>query len=418
VPGDPDPATTPRAVPSSPQVVKTGRPFTSPAHLLSRLSHHVVSGQTRRGIRPSAEGRSARGAGFAINQNAYPWPVTATRRKWPLPGDPDASIGARHHRLPRFYLERFANEREQVATIDRRTGIRRTTAIKETAAEKDFYTAINTEGEKDGKTEHLLSHIEGNAARAIRNILSPGLGLFPPQPQDRADLCLFLAFQKVRGKLTRKRIEMLGDLWARGQIPADMTSEQAAAWLRAHEQEVTPESVTEMVELSASMDDFEFVPDPNAHLSAMGDIALRISELLLPRPWWVAEYDTPALLTSDEPVALHFRDHSRPPGHDRGIAYADEIWFPLDPRRLLILGRPDDRLPEQHLRPPADTAATVNLTVAAGAYECIYMHPAQNHLKGLRIPKPGAILQINGQMPIDLSRYNQPVTNTGTQRRR
>jgi hypothetical protein len=96
--------------------------------------------------------------GFAIGQNAYPGPVTATSRKWPLPGDPDASIGARHHRLPRFYLERFANEREQVATIDPRTGTRRTTAIKETAAEKDFYTAINAEGEKDGKTEHLLAH--------------------------------------------------------------------------------------------------------------------------------------------------------------------------------------------------------------------------------------------------------------------
>ena len=60
------------------------------------------------------------------------------------------------------------------------------------------------------------------------------------------------------------------------------------------------------------MEDFEFVPDPNAHLSAMGGVALRISELLLPRPWWIAEYDSPALLTSDEPVALHFRDRSRP----------------------------------------------------------------------------------------------------------
>ena len=97
-----------RAVPSSPQVVKTGRPFTRPSSPAVRLSHHVVSGQTCRGIRPSAEGRSARGAGFAISQNAYPWPVTATRRKWPLPGDPDVSIGARHHRLPRFYLERSA----------------------------------------------------------------------------------------------------------------------------------------------------------------------------------------------------------------------------------------------------------------------------------------------------------------------
>jgi hypothetical protein len=94
------------------------------------------------------------------------------------------------------------------------------------------------------------------------------------------------------------------------------------------------------------------------------------------------------LLTSDEPVALHFRDRNRPPGHDRGIAYADEIWFPLDPRRLLILGRPGDPLPEQRLRPAAKTAVTVNRTIAAGAYEHIYMHPAQDHLKGLRLPKP------------------------------
>jgi len=53
---------------------------------------------------------------------------------------------------------------------------------QETAAEKDFYTVINAEGEKDGKTEHLLSYIEGNAARAIRNILTAGFPLFPPQP--------------------------------------------------------------------------------------------------------------------------------------------------------------------------------------------------------------------------------------------
>lgn len=315
--------------------------------------------------------------------------MPATSPEWPLPGDPDVSVGARHHHVPRFYLERFANKRLQITTVDRRTGARRMAAIKETAAEKDFYTAINAEGEKDGKTEHLLSHIEGNAARAIKNILNPIFPLFPPQPQDRADLCLFLAFQKVRGKLTRKRIEMLGDLWARLQIPAGMTSEQATAWLQANEQEVTPESVQQMVELSGSLDHFEFVPDPNAHLSVMGGVALRISELLLPRPWWIADYGTPALLTSDEPVTLHFGDRSRPPGHDRGIAYADEIWFPLDPRRLLVLGRPGDPLPEQRLRPPAETAVTVNLAIAVGAYENIYMHPAQDHLKGLRLPKPG-----------------------------
>jgi Protein of unknown function (DUF4238) len=82
--------------------------------------------------------------------------------------------------VPRFYLARFANERMQMSTVDRRTRARWTAAIKETAAEKDFYTVVNAEGEKDGKTEHLLSHIEGNAARAIRNILSAGFPLFRP----------------------------------------------------------------------------------------------------------------------------------------------------------------------------------------------------------------------------------------------
>lgn len=43
------------------------------------------------------------------------------------------------------------------------------------------------------------------------------------------------------------------------------------------------------------MEDFQFVPDPNAHLSAMGGVALRISELLLPRPWWIAEYGASAV---------------------------------------------------------------------------------------------------------------------------
>jgi Protein of unknown function (DUF4238) len=344
--------------------------------------------------------------------------VTAASGRWPLSGDPDASVGARHHRVPRFYLERFANQQGQITTVDRRTGARWTASIDATAAEKDFYTVINTDGEKDGKTEHLLSHIEGNAARAIRNIQAPAFRLFPPQPQDREDLCLFLAFQKVRGKQTRKRIEMLGDLWARAQIPANMTSGQAAEWLAAHDHEATPDAIGEMVDLSASLDEFQFVPDPNEHLRVMGSTALRISELLLPRPWYIAKYDSPALLTSDEPVALHFRDASRPPGHDQGIAYADEIWFPLDPCRLLILGSPGDPLPEQYLQPPAQTAATVNLTIAAGAYEYIYMHPGQDHLKELQPPEPGPILQVRGQLPFDLGRYNRPVTDTRTQRRR
>jgi hypothetical protein len=348
---------------------------------------------------------------------AYPLLVTGDQA-WPLPGDPNASIGARHHRLPRFYLERFADERRQITTIDRRTGERWTGAITDAAAEKDFYTSINLDGAKDGRAEQLLTQIEGAAAAAIGHIVNPVFSLFPPQPQDRGALCMFLAFQRVRGRSARKKIELLGDLYAHLRIPSGMTVDEAAGWLRASELEVTTEAVRDLVELSADMDNLEFVPDPNAHLGVMGGAALRIFDEVIPRPWYLVEYDSPALLTSDEPVALHFRDHNRPPGHGNGIANTDEIWFPLDPCRLLALGKPGDPLPEQRVKVARETAKIVNVTVAAGAYEYIYMHPGQDHLRGIRLPRPAPLLQVNGQLPIDLSRYNNPPATTRTQRRK
>jgi hypothetical protein len=60
----------------------------------------------------------------------------------------------------------------------------------------------------------------------------------------------------------------------------------------------------------------------------------------------------------------------------------------------------------------------VNLTIAAGAYEHIYMHPDQDHLKDVQLPEAGPILQVSAALPFDLSRYNQPVANTRTQRRK
>jgi hypothetical protein len=60
----------------------------------------------------------------------------------------------------------------------------------------------------------------------------------------------------------------------------------------------------------------------------------------------------------------------------------------------------------------------VNLTIAAGAYEHMYMHPDQDHLTGVQLPEAGPILQVSAELPFDLSRYNHPVTDTRTQRRK
>jgi hypothetical protein len=166
------------------------------------------------------------------------------------------------------------------------------------------------------------------------------------------------------------------------------------------------------------MEQFQFVPDPNEHLRVMGETVLRISELLLARPWYIADYGIPVLLTSDKPVARYFRNASRLPA-TTGVSHTPTTsGMSLDSRRLLILGRPGDPAPEQYLHPPVETAATVNLAIAASACEYIYMHPDEDHLKGVQIPEAGPILQVNAELPFDLSRYNQPVTDTRAQRRK
>jgi hypothetical protein len=333
-----------------------------------------------------------------------------------LAADPSVGVGARHHRLARFYLERFSDG-GRVAVVDRRTMRRWNGSVTDVAAERDFYTTINLDGDKDGRHEQLLSQVEGDAARAIRNICNPVFDLFPPQQQDRHDLCLFLAFQRVRGRAARKRIELLGDLWAHIWVPERMTPGQADEWLRAHGHEATPTAIADLVSLSADMPDLEFVPDPNEHVRVMVSIAVKIAEYLMPRPWWLVSYDAPALLTSDEPVALHNR-RRRQPGELGGIAGSDEIWFPLDPSHLLVLGRPDDPLPEQRLPAPLASARTVNSAVAAAAYEHIFMHPGQDHLDDIELPEPGPLFHVEAELPIDISRYNRAPARTGTQRRR
>jgi len=68
---------------------------------------------------------------------------------------------------------------------------------------------------------------------------------------------------------------------------------------------------------------------------------------------------------------------------------------------------------------PSNLGSTPQAPVfATGAYEHIYMHPDQDHLKGLRLPKAGPILQVRAELPFDLNRYNQPITDTRTQRRK
>ena len=332
--------------------------------------------------------------------------------EWPLPGDPDVGVGSRHHIVPRFYLERWANADHQIDVVEKPGGTRRRTNIKDAGVEKDFYTYIDLKGEPAGHLEQLLSHIESRASAAIANIVPPTFGVFPPSPNEKHDIAILLAFQAVRGKRTRKSIELQADLVTRLQL-SGLDESQIVRRMRQQGEESTEDRIQEAVEFINNLDDYMFVPDPNDHLGMMGKLAFEIYKRLMRRHWYLAEFSSSVLLTCDEPVV---RYTSRPdPMRGIGFLNAEEIWFPLSPKFLLTLCLDKQPLPPR-FPAPIESAATANLMLAHNAYQYIYLHPDYDVLS--EIPPDEAVFKVTAAGFPALERYNDPPHSKKTRRRR
>ncbi|MDQ0945890.1 DUF4238 domain-containing protein [Streptomyces sp. V1I1] len=135
--------------------------------------------------------------------------------EWDLENaDPSQQVGARHHTVPAFYLRRFANSQNQLWVRDRRSptpGLRKETDL----AIRDFYTFQNIHGEPDGRMEQVLQRVEGRASSALHRVTSAMTWGRPITPDDKTDICIFTAFQVVRGLRKRREIELMSDLYVR-----------------------------------------------------------------------------------------------------------------------------------------------------------------------------------------------------------
>lgn len=332
--------------------------------------------------------------------------------EWPFPGDPSVGVGCRHHIVPRFYLERWANADRQIDVVEKPGGNRRRTNIKDAGVEKDFYTYIDLKGEPAGHLEQLLSHIEGRASAAIANIVHPTFGVFPPPPDEKHDIAILLAFQAVRGRRTRKSIELQADLITRLQL-SGLDESQIVRRMRQEGEEPAEDRIQEAVEFIQNLDEYVFVPDPNEHLGMMGKLSFEIYKRLMRRHWYLAEFSKPALLTCDEPVV---RYNSRPdPMRGIGFLNAEEVWFPLSPKFLLTLCLDRQPLPPR-FPAPIRIAATADLMLAHNAYQYIYLHPDYDVLT--EIPPDEAPFKVEAAGFPTLERYNEPPHNKRTQRRR
>jgi hypothetical protein len=255
----------------------------------------------------------------------------------------------RHHQVPIFYLSRFCSGGKVCARW--RDGKVVDTSPVNVAVETGFYDIQDGEGGKSDVVEQwLLGDLaEGPAKEAIEVI--DRCGKPPPEgSNDRATLAEFLALQ-----ITRTAGHREGDVfprrvldWAQGrEVTRDLVAEYLELELLGFKPR-DPEIDGAFVIVSQAMREPEVLTDdwPVAMMLAS---AVDIVPILLALRWTIEVDRNREFITSDMPVVLWRKPSDRDNYEGLGPAKAEEIRFPLDPGKQLVMSR--------RQRPPVIEAA-------------------------------------------------------------
>jgi hypothetical protein len=281
---------------------------------------------------------------------------------------------ARDHIVPQMLLRRFADEGERVLASPRVGGPAVPMTVKRACREAGFYDV-----DIDPAFSHLaprnqiemsLADFEGRASRLFDRFAGDQLDL---SDQDRFDLMLFVAFQAVRGWSFREEISELATLMAKEELRPRLTTERLRVQLRKDGRPNEDAAVQAWRE-ELMTSNWKVVPSQSAAVQQMGLLALNVihPDLYFRRRVRLLRFEEPALLLSDEPVALWVRRDRDLDVHPLGIATADAVYMPIDRRHAIALVLSGD---EGIIDASPRRAEIINRLVASGAHRWIFQHP-------------------------------------------
>lgn len=298
----------------------------------------------------------------------------------------------RHHFVPHFYLERFATEHERVLER-RRDGAGFVTNCDNVAAESGFYDITLLNGEKSKAVEDYLSRVEGAAAEVIRSI-DGSMSVPSPGSEERVALSEYLGLQISRTPEHRERT----------QFPLKVSE-----FLDGRD--ITLELVTEFLEqihLGFPPTDGEargafnytsfLLQDPASvtkerSMELMFQTAEAVAPRLASRHWCVEHDRKGRLVTSDTPLMLWKRPSPSDAYQGVGVENTDEIRFPLDPTKQLVMTK-HERSPSMRISP--ERSAACNQDMAFACHNFVVATPSeQTRVALLDLPDRRPVLRFN-----------------------
>lgn len=297
----------------------------------------------------------------------------------------------RHHYVPRNYLERFADG-DQVF-VRRRDGTTFTTNCVNVAVESGFYDIELEGGGKSKQVEGILADVEGATADVFR-MIDRTMEAPPPDAEERAVLSVYLALQMTRTPEQRERT-LFPERLAVYLDGRELTRDLVATYLTEHHLGYAPtdnEAGAAFDFASVALRDRSFLtPEFSMRmmLRAVSDLTPRLTQLE-----WCVEHDRKSrFITSDTPLVLWRTPIYRDEFEGFGIATAEEIRFPLDPAKQLVLTGAR-RTPSARVNPAR--SAVCNRDAAYACHNFVVAHPTQRaRAEQLDLPPRRPTLRFN-----------------------
>lgn len=303
----------------------------------------------------------------------------------------------KHHVVPRFYLDRWA-EGNRVLVTDLDAGTSHAVDPKNALYQTDFYrvpagTVVGTDSPVIWET--WLSAVEGKAARAFHQFDKGGIRSLDEQAL--AELAGFIAVQTTRSRWYRYQVRWNASVGLFRAYELDKPGAVAARLVAAGEQP-TPDRISEIEVYIAKMtaDPWQMKLAASLEMDLAHRSAVGLNELLTTRKLMVYETEKP-LLTGDEPVVGLWEDLAADHLEDGGWFGVPIIVFPMDPHHVLALFRQNMPLMKGS-DTPLDWRETLQLNraIAGNSYRHAVSQPSNPLASKLLIPR--------GKEPMEMQR--------------
>lgn len=283
----------------------------------------------------------------------------------------------KHHYVPRFLIERFADEHGKVNAYDRITQrTQQKQNPKQVLVVNDFYRA-HTKQKKDEQTiERLFSDGEAKWAPLIRSVIKSGI-VTQEQIPSLAD---FLAFQTTRTPQRRHTLRMISNYLRTGMAINDLRARQAAGELSAEEQVLSQRFIADANAGKVRLSE----PDSNLLARQFNGLPELAEKLAADWRYIIVSIDHLGFVLTDDPIAL-LGDWEGSITSDVGILDAEEIWMPLDPSHALVLTR-DFTLPRYLSGLQRDHVRKINQRLVLESSRWTIYHPGTDPLQKIDIP--------------------------------